>query len=141
MEILLTKIGYNPRNTKEDNEENVYEDEMLDNIAVKDNAGFTPQYKKLAPPSGPEPFTGITIRNLPLNVTVGDLKQLLEENDVKADDIVVNKRKYKHTSAADIDGISDSCCKKLINPISYGMKQQFLKMFSSIDAHRNVQTE
>ena len=28
-----------------------------------------------------------------------------------------------------------------LNPISYGMKQQFFKMFSSIAAHRNVQTE
>ena len=30
---------------------------------------------------------------------------------------------------------------KCINPIGYGPKQQFLKMSSSIVAHRNVQTE
>lgn len=53
METLWNKIRYKPRNSKEADEENINKDGMLDSIAVKDNAGFFPEYKKTTSPSGP----------------------------------------------------------------------------------------
>ena len=51
METLWGEIGYKPKITSEENpeEEDLEEDLLLDDITVKNNTGFTPQYKKLGP--------------------------------------------------------------------------------------------
>ena len=115
MEMLWSKIGFKPKPRENEEEDVDDEDEMLDDITVKENLGFTPEYKKSRPETDEnEPFTGICIRNLPTTATVSQVVFLIKRVDVSVDEDSVTVRKYKRTAAADIDNLDDACCRDLV---------------------------
>ena len=65
MEKLWKKLGFKPKLTSENIEEDSEEDIILDDMEVKQNGGFTPHFKKYGPPSSNDPFVRLTIIHLP----------------------------------------------------------------------------
>ena len=72
-------------------------DEMLHDIQVRKNARFTPKYQKQAPADNVKPFTGLSIRNLPLDITNENLDKLREINEIPSDATEFSKEDIKRS--------------------------------------------
>ena len=90
---------------------------MLEDIVVKDNPGFTPPYKRNPPASTDDPLTGISLRNLPVDVTVDDINNLLKSNRLSSDVENVSIKRFKLSAAADVEGIDEESCKLLLEKL------------------------
>ena len=85
---------------------------------MKDNAGFTPQYKKKGPGRNSAPLTGVSIRNLPVDVTSEETTAMLTKYGLPNDPEKMSIKKFRRTAAVDLENIDDDECKNIMSSLN-----------------------
>ena len=119
MKLHWNEIGFTPTSftlDTKDTEEGVENTDSTDfDIAIKENEIFTPAHKKQNAPSQTDcNYTGVVIRNLPLNITEEILKPFLVSKGLPEEHEELKIFATKKNKNVDIENISNDTCGKLI---------------------------
>ena len=115
MRVHWETINFKPTNFKLDTSEDP--ENGPGDVPIKENERFTPPHKKSALPMVNENYTGVVIKNLPLEMTENDLKKFLVSKGLPEEASKMKIGKTERSTRVDIEDINGETCLNLIKNI------------------------